>query len=343
MKPIQVDRAQLVATLLSITPGLTVGEENIEQSSCFVFQKGRVYTFNEEILCSAEADIGITGAVDAKVMLAILQKMDEKIVTFKPTKEELKIIGEHKRCGIRMEAKVVLPIDTVVIPTKWRKLPKEFLPAIDMAQACASSSDAHFTIQCVHLTKDMIEACDNTQGCRVKIKTGLKSEALVRRDAASYLVSGKVTRMAEDTNWLHFRSANKRVISVRRYLEKYPDWDSIFTFKGSPVQLPPGLAEAADKAAVFSNEDKSVSGQQMVAVELSSGSLKIKGVGDYGWYEQTTKLSYKGPKLSFAMFPDVLGNIAKNHSNAAVSENRLCVDGPTWRMIFCLFKHSKTA
>jgi hypothetical protein len=341
MKSTQIDRAQLVATLLSVTPGLTVGEENIEQSSCFVFKNGRVYTFNEEILCSAAVDIGITGAVDAKVMLSILQKMNEKSITFKPSKGELTIIGDRKSCGLRMEAKVMLPVDTVTIPTKWRKLPKGFISGLNMAQACASSSDAHFIIQCVNITPDMLEACDNTQGCRVKLATGLKSSALVRRDAALYLVNGNVTKMAEDTNWLHFRSPNKRVISVRRYMEKYPDWDSVFSFKGSPIEIPQGLAEAADKAAVFSNEDKSVSGRQMVSVDLSAGKLTIKGVGDYGWYKETTKLAYKGRDLKFAMFPDVLAHIAKKHSKAAVSENSLCVDGTNWRMIFCLFDSNK--
>ena len=47
----KIDREEFLKQLESVLPGYST-KEVIEQSSCFVFKKGRVYTYNDEIACS---------------------------------------------------------------------------------------------------------------------------------------------------------------------------------------------------------------------------------------------------------------------------------------------------
>ena len=51
--------------LEAVSPGLAT-REAIEQSSCFVFKDGRVMTFNDEVACSIDCELGFDGAVAAK-------------------------------------------------------------------------------------------------------------------------------------------------------------------------------------------------------------------------------------------------------------------------------------
>ena len=302
-----------------------------------------MFTYNEEVLCSAPCDIGVTGAVSAVPLIALLQKMPDKVVSISASKKTFILKGENKASKIKFDRQIHLPVEQVPLPKKWTPLPAGFTEALDLAQNCCSTSDLHKGLSKVHITPKHIEACDNVQACRVSIATGMIREAFMRSESSVHIAKSKVTKYAEDKNWLHFRSASHLVLSCRRYLEKYPDLTELFKFKGAPIKMPKGLAAATERAAIFTDQSKvSVNNQELVSVNLKSGKLTIKGSGDLGWYRETEKVKYKGPELDFAISPNVLKRIAKEHTKASVTGDRMCIDGETWRLIFCLFKKEKS-
>ena len=54
----KINRMNLLNVLESVHPGLSK-RDMVEQSACFVFQGGRVITFNDEIACSLETELSI--------------------------------------------------------------------------------------------------------------------------------------------------------------------------------------------------------------------------------------------------------------------------------------------
>jgi len=75
----QINKNELLKELESVTAG-TSQREIVEQSSCFVFTKGKVYTYNDEIACQQETSLKIDGAIQASPFLALLRKIqDEQI------------------------------------------------------------------------------------------------------------------------------------------------------------------------------------------------------------------------------------------------------------------------
>ena len=321
----KTNRAHFLQLLEQVQPGLS-SKEVLEQSSCFVFTGGRVHTFNDEISCSIPCEVGITGAVTAAPLLAILAKLSEDEVDVEPEAAQVIIKGKSRRTGVLMEAEVRLPIDKVEVPSKWRPLPPDFCEALEVTVHCAgSNADESFALTCVHIHPDFLEACDNYQMARYPVKSTVRGSILVRASTIKPVVGLGASEIAETRSWLHFKTHSGLVVSVRKHVEDYPDLAAALDVSdGVPAVLPGGLAEAVDKAEVFS---KVTSGTNQVKVSLSAGALLLTGEGDLGWYQEKKKIAYDGPGIIFMISPKLLVEITKKHNDCTISPSRLKVDG----------------
>lgn len=330
---IKVNREQLLHELETVKSGLS-DREIVEQSSCFVFRGGIVHTYNDEMACQQRTSLKIEGAVKATPLISILEKLPESEVEVLPGDEELLIVGKRRKAGIRMEQEILLPIEVVPTPTKWRVLHAEFSDAVSMVQQCAGRDESQFAITCVHINKGFVEAFDNYQLARYTVDTGIRSKSiLIRRGSAKQVASLGVTHVGETENWVHFKNDDGLMISCRRYVEDYPELDELLAVDGVQTSLPKGLAEACDKASVFSADNPD---DDMIAVEILPGKIRIKGTGASGWYTESKKARYKGQPLTFSIPPALLIEIVKQHNQCEVSESRLKVDGGKFTYVTCL-------
>lgn len=327
-----VNREKLIQTLEFVQPGLSP-KEIIEQSSCFVFKDGTVATFNDEVACCADTELKITGAVQAAPLLALLHKLPDADIEVEPTKEHLTVYGKRKSAGICMEAEVTLPVDQVEKPEKWKELPENFIEAVKMAQQCVGKDESKFTMTCVHIHPKWIEACDDCQLIRYKIKTGVESSVLVKGHSIQQITDLGMQEFSETETWIHFRNANGLVMSCRRHLDEYEITPP--KFEGHPLTLPKGLIEAAETADIFSSEHGE---ENLVSILLKSGKLRIHGQGVTGWYKEFKTIKYTGDTLEFMIAPSLLGDIVKRMNECEVSEDYLRVNGSKWVYITALSK-----
>jgi DNA polymerase III sliding clamp (beta) subunit (PCNA family) len=327
-----INREKFLQQLESVQPGLS-SREIIEQSSCYVFKDGKVMTFNDEIACTQDCDIGVEGAVRSGALLAILRKLPEEELEIRAGQGEIVIAGTRRECGITCEKEIQLPISSVERPDKWLPLEEDFKEAVELVQHCASSDESQFALTCVHITPDFIEACDNAQMTRVKVATKVRRAVLVRRDSIRHVTLLGMTKFCETDTWIHFKSPSGLVLSCRRFVENYHDLTALLKVKGQKIHLPKGLGDAADKAAVFAQESDE---KAQVMVELRPGKLRITGVGASGWYRERKELKYAGPPLSFMIAPLLLMDITKKYNEAEITEGRLRVDGGKWVYVSCL-------
>lgn len=334
-----ISREALLQCLNAVAPGLSA-REIIEQSSCFVFDKGKLMTFNDEISCAIPCDLGFTGAVQSAPFLSLLTKMNEdelEILATDPTDGkpgELIVKGKRRKAGLIRENNVLLPVNSVEKPVNWKDLPPNFLESLNLVQHCASTDEsASFALVCVHIHPKRMEACDNYQMAQVKMKTGVEKPMLVRRESLKQLSALGMTQLSESENWLHFRNPLGLVLSCRRYSEEYPDLTKLIMGEGSPIELPKGLAEAAEKASVFSADN---SEENFVTVSLVGERLKLRGEGACGWYEELKKVKYTGPDLEFVLSPKLLIQVTRDHNNFEIMEGRLCVRSGKFAYVTCL-------
>jgi len=331
----KINREQFLTDLEMVKAGLSP-REFIEQSSCFVFQDGMVMTFNDEVACRKKVELNITGAVQATSLLSILGKLDDpELMVQENEKGELEFKGKRKRFGVVKDAEIFLPIDRVEMPEKWRDLPKEFIEAIALVHHCASTDESRFLLTCIHIHPEYIEACDNLQVMRVKIRTGLKSPVLVRSSSIRHIVSLGMDKAAMTKSWIHFKNQAGLIYSCRRYAEDYPTLDAVMGVEGHAIVIPKGTVEASDRAAVFA-ADKS--GDPLVSVSLSNGVIRILGEGLSGWYREVKKVSYTGPSMEFMIAPELLKHISEKYQEALIGESKLKVVGGSWEYVTVLGK-----
>lgn len=330
----RISREELINDLQMVKAGVSP-REFIEQSSCVIFQDDQVITFNDEVACRKPTCLkGITGAVQAAALMAILEKLTEPELKVRENeKGELEFRGKKKGFGIVKDAEIFLPIDRVEIPEKWKSLPPEFTEAVGLVQHCVSKDENKFLLTCIHLSPTHIEACDNLQIMRYELATKLKDSVLVRGTSLQQLTSLAMDSISLTESWIHFRNQSGLIYSCRRYVEEYPSLDDILSVKGHAIVIPKGLSEASERAAVFA-ADKA--GDPLMTIALREGLIRLTGEGLSGWYKEVKKVAYHGPPLEFVISPELLKHISDKHSDALISQDKLKVTGGSWSYVTVL-------
>jgi len=328
----KIQREEFLKALESVAPGLTT-RESIEQSTCFAFKDGEIFTYNDEIMCSIPAPLEIEGAVQSQPLLKLLHKIDDENIEVYIVKRELRIKGHKKKAGIRMEAAILLPIETVEIPSKWKKLPAKFDNALEIVCECSSKDDSKFVMTCVHFHPQWLEATDSYQMLRFDVNTKVKEACLVKKSAIKSIIGLDMCEIAETDSWLHFRNDAKLTVSCRKFIEDFPDMGEVLDITGKKVTLPKGVKDAADKAAIFSSEDV-VSNN--INVHLSGNKVSIEGSNVVGWYRESKKIKYSGPELSFQISPKTLCDVVDRNNTCEVTKNRLRIVTDDYVYISCL-------
>jgi DNA polymerase III sliding clamp (beta) subunit (PCNA family) len=338
---VRVKREELFGKLQSVQPGLTA-KEVIDQSSCLVFTPGMIMTYNDEVSCRTpyEALEEFTGAVKAKPLLELLGKLPEDEVELEEDGGELHVmgVGSRREAGIRMEKEILSAAGSVELPEEWSPLPESFPEALELVSACAGTDDSRFNMTCVHFHPKFIEACDNLQLARYRLRLPVQ-ECIVKQTSLKQINTLGMTEIAQTGSWLHFRNASGLILSCRMYKEDkggdlYPDMSGVLNIGESPAEatLPGGLAEEVERAKIFSaegNDDK-------ILVELRPGKMRVKGQGASGWFSVTKKMTYTGPSMEFLISPKLLIEITKKGNTCEVAPERMRIQGERYTYISCL-------
>lgn len=341
----KIHRIQLLQSLEAVQPGLAKSEK-WEQSTCFCFVNGRVHTYNDQISCRAKTRLpkDFEGAVQAKPLLAALSKMEEDDVEIDIVDNEFYVVAadakgkkkSNRDFGVRMDSEISLPIEKVERPGKedWKPLHENFSEAISVVQDCAGHNESEFAFTCIHIASKFIEACDNNQLTRYRLRTGVKTPILVKRDSIRHITKLDMTEFAETEVWIHFRNPAGIELACKRIVEKYPPLEGYLEAKGTPTILPKGISKDADFTEIFSKEVKD---SNLVVVTLKPGRMTIKGTGVSGWASSgAKKVKYQGPPIAFSIAPSLLAEITKKHTDCQISADHLRVDGGKWSYVTCL-------
>jgi hypothetical protein len=109
----RVVREDFIRQLEMVEAGLSTREQ-MEQSSCFAFQGGRVITFNDEVSCQAPSllEEDFEGALVAAPFLESLKLMPEVHLQLEKENGVLKVLGKAGRgFEVPFLKKVGLPLD----------------------------------------------------------------------------------------------------------------------------------------------------------------------------------------------------------------------------------------
>lgn len=335
MATVRIKRDDLVQALDSVYAGVS-SKGSLDQGDCFVFTDGKVKTFSEEVSCSAPSPLGkMEAVVKAKSLKDILAKMGDEELDVVEKNGELIFRAGRKKVSVVRDTECRLPFDLVDTPGKWQPLHEDFSDAVNVVgKCCASTYEGDNNPVSVRIHPRWLEACDGYQVCRWELKTGVKTPFLVHHSALRAMVPLGMTEFSLSEGWIHFRNRHGQSISCHRLQEE--DWselDEFFDVKGKEMSLPKSLIKAAERAEIFAAE---IAEDIQILVTLSSGQVVVEGRGVSGRYEESPKIKYTGPKLSFLIRPQMLKDLVDKHSECLVSSTRLKVDAGRYQYVCCL-------
>ena len=328
----ELKRDQLCTALQSLTPGLA-SNEIIQQSTHFIFDKDRIYTFNDQIMVAQEFNTGIKGSIGGQTLLKVLQKIPDETITLEPTDDEIIIRGKNKEIGLKLTpASIDIPFS--ISNTDWYKLPTKFVEGLKLCIISTSRDATKGPLVCIRLKDDQLTSCDNYRLTIYQLDTKFEFTFLLPRTAAEHLIRYSPTLFSSTAEWLHFMNEEKTVFSCRSVADNYPDIGQLLDFKGEWVKFPSGFKDAIERAGLLSTAEFDY--ERKVQLTLSDGEIECKGEGEDGWFRETNELQYQGDTKSFNIHPTYLGEILSHISKVRLGDDKLLFRGKDFQHVIAL-------
>lgn len=336
---VKINLEDFVRKLKEVEAGLS-SREILDQSNCFVFPgDGTVCTFNDEIACRNKVALPkqFRGAIQAPKLTELLGEVKQTEVKVQMVGGEFVVTGKGESFGVRMEADVLLPIDSIEAPDDWQEIHEDFSDAVGIVQECASK-DANSVFSSLHIHPKWIEACDNFQMTRYWMATGFKHPVMVKKNSLKHVSSFDLTEFSESDSWVHFRNPNGLTLSCRRYTGKFPKLSTYLQVEGEPAVLPSALGEAMKKANIVTKENEE---SDQVRIEIRPGIMRVFGTGPSAWYKAKRKMKYTGRAMSFLVAPKLMQELVRRHTKCEISkDHKLKVNGGKFVYVCSLEKVS---
>jgi hypothetical protein len=335
-----VNREEFLLALETVVPGIGK-EENLDQSSRFLFRNGRVWTFDKDICCRIKTTLpkDFEAAVISKPMLDSLRDFPDDSVDVSRENGHVRVKGKKDWFKVLTDQEITLPISSVDKPGEWTILPQEFAEGIKLVKNCASTDKDIEIVNCVHVHPKYLEACDNYRYTRYRVKTPIENPVLVKSKSIRHVIDMGMNEISETENWLHFRNGAGLILSLRKSVEAYPDFSPFLELEeGShKVVFPPGLKNKFKRANTFSRE---YADNNQVTVKLSPGRVTVTGTGVTGEYGGRAKVTYSGPVKEFVVHPDQFTELVENYDECEVGDTRIRARGDRYDFAALLKMHS---
>lgn len=338
----KIKKEELRKALEIVKPGLA-NKEIIEQSTSFAFMDGRVVTYNDEISISHPVEgLEIMGAIPAQELYQLLGKTKKEDLEVQITDSEIRISSGREKAGFTLTQEIRLPLESMKIPDKWKKIPANLLEAIKFCAFCCSRDMSRPVLTCVHVRKDgAIEASDGFRLTQYQMEKLPIKTFLLPATSSQHLQSLDVNEIAEGDGWVHFRTASGTIFSCRILADNYPDTSMLLEVTGQKIKLPKNLGDILDRASIFAKGEFFL--DTKAEITLGKNRMSVRTAGTTSWFEAETNVRYDGDSLSFTINPQFLKEVCEKELSCIVGENRILFEGENWKHVIALFSSGDAA
>jgi hypothetical protein len=330
----KIARSTLLAVLHEVAVGVS-RKETIEQSNTFVFQNGILTAFNDAVLARTQSPLDFEAAVNAPDLLALLGKIPDEEVDIELAEGEVIIKGKRKSAGIACTTEILLPIDAVPQADQWTKLPEAVPTLLQQAARTCSADQAQYLATCVHITPELIEACDNFRLFRATQNTGFPGEVLIPAASLSALDGIEIKKVAQGEGWTFFRTASRTEIAVRCSHEPYHDniGALLDIDDAKKIVLPANMADMIERAEIMN----AGSHDSRIGLRIEDGYLTITSRKDSGWYKERKRIDYHREPLEFDIHPKFLTEIMARSPEITVGRGKMMIQVDNIQFLVQLF------
>jgi len=333
----KLNKTNLQKALEIVQPGLAT-RELIEQSTSFVFMDGRVTTYNDEISISHPIpNLGIEGAIQSTELYQMLAKLKKDEIEADVDENELILKAGRAKIGITLQQEITLPLEQIGEQGKWKKLPEDFIQAIQFALGACSRDMSRPVLTCIHVNQE--EGCIESSDSLRLVQIGLESQIpiksfLIPASSAIELVKLPVTKVATGKGWIHFKTEEDTVFSSRIFEDKYPELTPFMGVEGIEITFPRTISDILDRAGVFAKRDHFL--DEVIVVHIADNRIKVSSRSESGWFEEEANTRYNDSPVSFLIVPYLLKDILSETRTCVICEDRLKFEGLNWKYVSVL-------
>ena len=332
-----IKREDLLNVLEKVRPGLS-SREILEQSTHFIFEEDRIWTYNDQIAISHAFQSHLAGAVKADEFYKLLNKLEDDDLEISAQEGEFSIQGKTVTAKIKIDPEIKLqPIQVPGINSKnWQTLPQDFNDSISLCLFSASRNMIRPELTCLYVTGKTVFSTDTFRATKREMKSKVKEDFLLPAIAAKELIKYNVHKVfTENEGWLHFTNKEKTMFSCRTFADvKYPEkiWD-FFDIKGEKINLPDSFEQVIDRVSTLVTADFDL--DRFVDLTIEDGALTCKGKGPHGSVSEEIDIDYDGKEIKIKVHPGFLMEILKQLNSMIVGE-RLLFQGENFEHAICL-------
>lgn len=316
-------RKELLDAILKVKKGIAV-TDIIEQADKIIFDNDTIRSYNDEISFLVPFETGIRCAVPTKELLTYLKKGKTEDVSLSIDNGMLLVKGNRGKAGLHVNENVVLPFEDLEIKSDWKTLPNDFLEGVEVASFSVSNNAITPVLNYLNVDGEYMYSCDNKRVTKYKMDSPVEDSLMIHRVMLSELIKYNAKQYALGNGWLHFKTDDGVVLSVRTTGMTYPDVNKFLDFDGIRVRLPKNTNEALDEVFVFSYNE--MLNDHRIFMIFDNNTVKFKATGKNGFAEAEGITRYSGEPRTIIVNPIFLKDMYKLEKTIIVTGNCLCID-----------------
>lgn len=316
---------ELKKCLELVKPGLA-SKELIEQSTCFIFDTGRVYTYNDllSVSCPVSGIDDLSCAVQATELYKLIAKLTKEDTSLSIQNNNLMIKSGKISAGLAINASLKLPIDDIPSQGKWKKLPQDFCTAVKLCSEFCSDDMSAPIFACVHVRRDgKVESSDRYRICQTSLENELQIESfLIPGNIAGIIENYKPTHIKQCGSWVHFMNAEKTTLACRVLEDEFPQIDPMLEEEGTKITLPNAMIPALERAEIFSDSGSFF--DEEVQIKISGKVAKITKQSANGWIVEEIDMEKEAAySIDFSIHPTFLKDVLKKSMACELMQDKI--------------------
>lgn len=331
-----MNRKELLNALTVVKPGVA-NKDLVEAMTYFFFTGTHVVSYNDVISIQFPIKTDFSSFVNANDLYKLLSKITSEDVQFtlNDSKLMLKASKVKSTFATITDDKILKRLDSInesVSSAKFLKLPNDFVEAVNLCSFVASKNESDQALTCVSINLTDVISSDNMRIARTSLEKKMKPMLLKASEIKSLLAINPAAYALTDS-WIHFKSKEGCIFSIRRVKGNYPDFGKHIDFDGTDVTLSTSIVEGIELATIFVDSDD----DKKIVVSLKKGQVRIFKENESGSNEFREEMDYDGPDISFSINPDFLKEMLSHSTTIKVGTDRAKLTSGNFTMVTALY------
>ena len=284
-----------------------------------ITKEGLINSFQGAFVTFVGQVFDFEGVFDLPTFVSIVKSIKSDMITIDDNADKEEIILSALRTKVGLK-KIEVPelneiIQSVEVDSSSRKkLPDDFILALNLCSSCASKGNSNLTN--ILVSKDKMVGSDNDKMGIYDIKMSIKKSWLIENELAGKIIKlSPVDYVEEKGKIVFFRSDSIYSICTLSEAE-YPDLTKIMEKKTEiEVPIPSELKEGIDVSfGLFTSIREQ---EKLMKISLLKNRVILRTESDLGWMDKTVRIKYSGKEFSFwvntSLFKEMMEKVSVLH------------------------------